>query len=85
MPTPTGLPKVGEVWEHTFKQTGSPDVKRRFVVMERGRGDYYRLRVYVEGEGLRTFLEAAYWMSRGELKFIGVAGPKIKAKLGLPF
>jgi hypothetical protein len=41
MPTPTGLPKVGEVWERTFSQPPAEPVVTRFVVLERTAGDYW--------------------------------------------
>jgi hypothetical protein len=86
MPTPTGLPKVGEVWERTFKLP--PDWKPnviRFVVLERGRGEYWSLRVYVPKARnvIQSWVDPAYWFQRGELKYIGPAGPDTRRKLGL--
>jgi len=84
MPTPTGLPKVGEVWERTWSLP--PDWKPqtiRFVVLERGRGDYWSLRVYVPGKGRQLWVDPANWFRLGQLKYIGPAGSKTKEKLGL--
>lgn len=88
MPTPGGLPKVGEVWELTRRVFGLTPTKTRvqvirFVVLERGRGDYWSLRVYVPGEGRRLWVDATYYFKRGEFKYIGPAGPETKKKLGL--
>lgn len=85
MPTATGLPKVGEVWERTTKLP--PDWKPqtlRFVVLQRGRGDYWSLRVYVPRVGEQLWVDPAYWFKLGELKYIGSAGPETRKKLGLP-
>jgi hypothetical protein len=45
MPTPSGLPKVGEVWELAIKIPGHPVTPKRVVVIERSGGDYWSLRV----------------------------------------
>jgi hypothetical protein len=84
MPTPTGLPRVGEVWERTIKlpPDWAPHVTR-FVVLERGRGDYWSMRVYVPGKGSSLWVDPAYDMQMGHLKYIGPAGPETKKKLGL--
>jgi len=84
MPTPTGLPKVGEVWEQT--RCLSPDWKpsvTRFVVLERGLGQRWSLRVYVPGHGRKLWVNGAAWLARGQLRYIGPAGPETKRKLGL--
>ena len=89
MPTPTGLPKVGEVWEKTIKlpprRQGEPweTTVIRFVVLERGRGDYWSLKVYVPGLGRDHWVDPAYYFGIGQLKYIGSAGPNTKKKLGL--
>ncbi len=84
MPTPTGLPKVGEVWERTLKlpPDWTPHVIR-FVVLARGTGSYWSLRVYIPDKGRELWVDPAYQMKQGELKYIGPAGPKTKRKLGL--
>lgn len=84
MPTPAGLPKVGEVWERTVSLP--PDwlpYRTRFAVIERGRGDRWSLLVYVPGEG-RRWVNAAAWLARGQLRHIGPAGQKTRRALGLP-
>jgi hypothetical protein len=90
MPTPTGLPKVGEVWERTIKLP--PDwvpVVTRFVVLERTGGDYWALRVWLPARGRRPgrrelWVDPAYSLQRGELAYVGPAGPKTRAMLHLP-
>jgi hypothetical protein len=75
---------VGEVWERTVKLP--PDWQpqtTRFVVLERGRGDYWSMRVFVPGKGRQLWVNPAYAMQMGQLRYIGPAGPKTKAKLGL--
>jgi hypothetical protein len=89
VPTPTGLPKTGEVWERTWRQP--PDWQpqsMRFVVLNRGKGDYWSLRVAIsQGPGkpyLREhWVDPAYAFSRNQLKYIGPAGPETKKRLGL--
>lgn len=83
MPTPSGLPKVGEVWERTIKlpPDGRP-FTYGFVVLERGRGDYWSLTVHVRGRA-ELWAHASYWLRQGELRYIGAAGPKTKKRLGL--
>lgn len=91
MPTPTGLPKVGEVWERTTriyssKPTRTRIQKIRFVVMERGRGDYWSMRVAIrKGDHYKISLwvDPAYAMQQRQLTYIGPAGPKTKKALGL--
>lgn len=84
MPTPTGLPKVGEVWELTLKLPGQPSTSQKVVVVERGRGDYWSLRVFSYSGGTRLWVDASYHFSRGDLKYVGPAGLNTKKKLGLP-
>jgi len=77
MPTPSGLPKAGEVWERTYRLP--PDytpTSYRFTVLERGRGDYWSLRVRLHDPGphqnpVQLFVDPAYWFSQGELTYIG--------------
>lgn len=84
MPTPTGLPKAGEVWERQpFDTRLEP---QRFVVLKRGTGSYWSLRVAYRKDGRYVrdlWVDPAYALSRGMLKFIGPAGPKTKKELGL--
>jgi hypothetical protein len=84
MPTPTGLPKVGEVWEQTVSlpPDWNPHITR-FVVLERGRGDYWSLRVFIPGKGRQLWVDATYHFKNGGLKYIGPAGAETKRKLGL--
>jgi len=84
MPTPTGLPKTAEVWERTI--TLPPDWTphvTRCVVLKRGTGSYWPLSVYVPGAGQVLWLDAAYLLARGSLKYIGPAGPETRKRLGL--
>jgi hypothetical protein len=84
MPTPGGLPKRGEVWERTSKLP--PDWKPntvRVVVLERGAGSYWSLRIWHQNVGKQLWVDASYYFQQGELKYIGPAGPETKAKLGL--
>jgi len=91
MPTPTGLPKKGEVWEkRTRTRATSPTRARysavRFVVLERSRGDYWSLRVAIrtdQGYRKELFVDPAYWLEQGWLIYIGPAGPETKKRLGL--
>lgn len=84
MPTPTGMPKVGEVWERTIKLPPHwvPHTIR-VVVLERGKGDYWSLRVYTAAGLRQLWVDASYWLMKGELKYIGEAGHETKKKLGL--
>jgi hypothetical protein len=84
MPTPGGLPKTGEVWQRTWRLP--PDWKpniRRFVVIERSRGDYWSMTVWTPDAGRQLLVDPAYWMSRGELRYIDKAGPVTRKKAGL--
>lgn len=84
MPTPTGLPKVGEVWEYQPTVFGKPSAPaQRVVVLERGRGDYWSLRVGRPGEKPKLWVDASYFLKTGHLKYIGPAGKETKKKLGL--
>jgi hypothetical protein len=74
---------VGEVWESTRKLPGQKTNVQRFVVLERGRGDYWSMRVYIPGKGVSLWVDPAYQMKMGELKYIGPANAEIKKKLGL--
>ena len=80
MPTPGGLPKPGEVWKRTSKLP--PDWKPHvtvFKVLERGRGDYWSMRVNVlsingatpvYNKDRQLWVDCAYWVSKGELEFL---------------
>jgi len=71
MPTPTGLPKVGEVWELDIHIPGRENEPQRVVVLERSRGDYWALRV-VNAKGKRAlWVDPAYWLQQGWLKYVG--------------
>lgn len=88
MPTPTGLPRVGEVWERTFRLPPEPGhkvqiQKIRFVVLERGTGSYWSLRVHTANGDDQLWTDASYWQRNGQLRYIGLAGPETKKKLGL--
>jgi hypothetical protein len=81
MPTPTGLPKPGEIWTLTvaLPPDWTPHVTT-FKVLERGRGAYWSMRVSIidhDGEPPNEFhrspklwVDCAYQMSRGQLKYI---------------
>jgi hypothetical protein len=52
--------------------------------MERGRGDYWSLRVWDPAKNERLLWVApAYWLRVGWLKYVGQAGPKTRKRLGL--
>lgn len=78
MPTPTGLPKVGEIWERTYRLP--PDWEPntvRFEVLSRSGGEYWSMRVRVLSpvaefqNPVQLWVDPAYWFSQGELKFTG--------------
>lgn len=74
MPTPTGLPKPGEVWERTLRLP--PDWRPetvRFKVLARGTGSYWSLTVDA-GKGRQMWVDASYWLSQGELRYVGQDG-----------
>jgi hypothetical protein len=52
-------------------------------VLERGRGDYWSLRVGRPGEKPKLWVDASYFLKTGHLKYIGPAGKETKKKLGL--
>lgn len=85
MPTAIGgLPRRGEVWERRFRFPPGWELNVvRFVVLERSGGDYWSLRVFVPGKGRQLLVDPAYWLSRGELSYVGPAGPQTRKKLGL--
>lgn len=74
MPTPTGLPKVGErVVVYGFDRdkwtwTASP---RRGTVTERGRGELWSLRVRWDDDGTKALIvEASYYWQIGAIKLL---------------
>jgi hypothetical protein len=83
MPTPGGLPKVGEVWELAIKLPGQPVEPRKFVVTKRTGGSYWALRVFSYSRGRELLVDPAFWLQSGWLKYVGEAGPKTREKLGL--
>lgn len=98
MPTPSGLPKRGEVWERRFRLPEHGvwhDYTMRFVVIERGTGSYWPLRIFTPGirkdggelvpsrQQIQLCVDAAYWFGQRELHYIGIAGPETKKKLNL--
>lgn len=91
MPTPTGLPKPGEIWERTIRLpiTGKPGkwdtTVTRFVVLERTAGQNWSLRVHARGDRQpkRWWTDVSYGFSKGEFRYIGQAGPETRKRLGL--
>jgi hypothetical protein len=85
MPTPTGLPKVGEVWELREKLPPTwEETRLRVVVLSRGSGSYWSLRVSDGSpDNRRLWVDASYYFNRGMLVYIGDAGPNTRKKLGL--
>jgi len=77
MPTPSGLPQRGEVWERRFKLP--PDWEEnvwRFTVRERGLGELWSMRVKLHEPGPHQdpnplWVDCAYWFKQGELHYIG--------------
>jgi hypothetical protein len=77
MPTPTGLPKAGEVWERRFRlppdwqlQTG------RVTILERSGGSYWSVRVRLHKPEehqppVQLWVDASYWHSKGEFVYVG--------------
>lgn len=84
MPTPTGLPKVGEIWELAIRIPGREVVPQRVVVLERSGGEYWSLRV-ANAQGRRTlWVDTSYHLQQGWLKYIAPAGPETRKRFGLP-
>jgi hypothetical protein len=85
MPTQTGLPRKGEIWERNIKWPGAAKNPEplQVVILERTRGDYWSLRVHIPGEGEKLWVDPAYWFAKGEFTYIGPAGPETLKKLGL--
>ena len=75
MPTPTGLPKPGEIWERRVKLPPDWALQTFEVeVIERGTGAYWSLRVKEPSGKISLWVDASYWASRGELVFVRVKG-----------
>jgi hypothetical protein len=83
MPTPSGLPKVGEVWQLAIRVPGQPVSPQRVVILERTRGDYFALRVYTSDGRRVLWVDSAYHLQQGWLTYVGPAGPQTRKKLGL--
>jgi hypothetical protein len=79
MPTPTGLPKSGEVWQRMLPN----DIVTKFVVISRGAGQYWGMRVYVPRQGKMLWVDCSYWFSKGYLKYVGQAGEETRKRLGI--
>lgn len=80
MPTATGRPKAGEVWERRVKQPPNWNMQTiGFRVIQRGQGNYWSLRVEIlyysdgpvhAGQRRQLWVDAAAWHARGELHYI---------------
>lgn len=84
MPTATGLPKAGEVWELTTNVQGKKGKPFQAVVLRRGLGEYWSLNVAVVEDGKyhqRLWVDPAYWLRVGWLKYVGPAGPDTAKRL----
>lgn len=84
MPTPTGLPKTGEVWELRVKLPGREVEPQRIVVLSRSRGDYWALRVATRKGGrwsTHLWVDATAHLKYGWLRYIGDAGPNTRREL----
>ena len=82
MPTPTGLPRTGEIWQLELP-TARP---RQVVVISRSTGDYWSLRVAARRGGVwrrDLWVDPAYWLAKGWLTYVDQAGPQTRADLGL--
>lgn len=84
MPTPTGLPKVGEVWELRVAIPGREVIPQRVVVTDRSGGEYWSMRVWHPTRGRELWVDAPYHLRVGWLKYLCPAGNETRKKLGLP-
>lgn len=87
MPTPAGLPKVGEVWELRKRIPGKPVVPHRVVIIERSAGSYWSVRVGWKEQGKwqrRLWVDASYHFQQQEFKYVAPAGDNVLRELGLP-
>lgn len=85
MPTSLwGWPKKGEVWEITFTLPENPNSHvTRFVVLERGKGRHWTLRVYLPDHSVKLWKHTwQYWLL-GDMKYIGKLDPENEKKLGI--
>jgi hypothetical protein len=82
MPTPTGLPKSGEVWELQIPlPPGSKDRPTtqavRFVVLSRTRDDYWAMQTASRRRGQwrqQLRVDCAYHLSKRWLRYVGPVG-----------
>lgn len=71
MPTPTGLPKVGEKWQ--MASTLPPDWETERVVvtiLARGTGSYWSVRVRLPDGQVRLWVDASYSLTKGEFTYV---------------
>jgi hypothetical protein len=90
MPTPGGLPKVGEIWEKRVRRMAGSGDPVRFVVLERTSGSEWGMRVayIVERDGRKLWertlwVDCSYGLQQGWYKYIGPASAEVKFELGL--
>lgn len=83
MPTPTGLPKAGEIWKLAIHVPGQPIVPQFVVVIERGRGDYWSLRVGSRKGERSLWVDASYYLRQGWLTYVRDAGPQTRQRFGI--
>lgn len=84
MPTPGGLPKVGEVWELAVRIPDRPVVPQRVVILERSGGEYWAVHVWHPTRGRQLWVDASYHLRVGWFKYLCPAGAETRKKLGLP-
>lgn len=88
MPTPTGLPKVGEVWRHTQtlpKTDGSGEwetISVDVIIIERSGGSYWSARLQYPDGRVRLVVDVSYWHSKGEFTFVRKLGGAVEARFG---
>jgi hypothetical protein len=77
MPTPSGLPKAGERWRHSWTLPVSRDGKtvwesgfEDFTVISRGGGEYWSMRVRYDNGRVKLLVDPSYWLATGNLKFL---------------
>jgi len=84
MPTPTGLPKTGEVWELQVRVMGKAGPTSRFVVLSRTRDSYWAMRTASRrgGEWVSQLrVDCAYHLKMRELRYVGPVGEISRAEL----
>ena len=81
MPTPSGLPKTGEVWELQIPpppgSKGSIAQAVRFVVLSRTRDDYWAMQTASRSQGRwrqQLRVDCAYHLSKRWLRYVGPVG-----------